>query len=295
MHIWWFRDGRAGHERQAMALIDALRRLRPVTVLEAGPVGVADLARAVFGRLWPAEASPDLLLGVGHQTHLGLLAARRARGGRAVVIMRPTLPLAWFDLCVLPRHDRPPKRDGVTETLGPLSPVQPGVERDGPGLILVGGPSRHFRWDAGRLREQIRAVATADPDRRWLLATSRRTPATLLNDRDGALPAGVTPVPVEDVAPGWLDEQLPRARACLVTPDSLSMIFDALTAGVPCGVFELEPRGRGSRVTRAVDALLAEGRVGRAADVAGGDALPAPAPLAQADTVAEAIVGRWFP
>lgn len=295
MHIWWFRDGRAGHERQAMALIDALRRLRPVTVLEAGPMGAADLARAVSGGLWPAERSPDLLLGAGHQTHPSLLTARRARGGRAVVIMRPSLPLAWFDLCVLPRHDRPPRRDGVMATLGPLSPVRPGPGRGGPGLILAGGPSRHFRWDPERLREQIRAVVAADPDRGWLLATSRRTPASLLGDWAGGLPAGVTPVPVEEAEPGWLDEQLPGSRACLVTPDSLSMIFDALTAGVPCGVFDMEPRGRGSRVTRAVDALLAEDRVGRAADVAGGDALPAAAPLAEADTVAEAIVERWFP
>ncbi len=106
MHIWWFRDGRAGHERQAKALIDALGRLRPVTLLEAAPLGLADVARAAARRLWPAEAPPDLVLGAGHDTPPSLLAARRARGGRAVVLMRPSLPLAWFDLCVLPRHDR---------------------------------------------------------------------------------------------------------------------------------------------------------------------------------------------
>lgn len=295
MHIWWFRDGRAGHERQATALIDALRRRRPVTVLETGPLGAADLARASAGRLWPAETAPDVVLGAGHDTHFSLLAARRARGGRVVVIMRPSLPFAWFDLCVVPRHDRPPERDGVSVTLGPLSPVRPGPARDGPGLILAGGPSRHFRWDAERLREQVRAVASADPGRRWLLATSRRTPASLLDDWAGGLPTGVAAVPVEEAAPGWLDERLPRAGACLVTPDSLSMIFDALTAGVPCGVFELERQGRRGRVAQAVDALLDAGRVGRAAGLAGGGTLPAPAPLAEADTVAETIVERWFP
>lgn len=290
MHIWWFRDGRAGHERQAAALIDALRRLRPATVFDADPLGPADLVRAALGRWCPGQASPDLLLGAGHDTHLSLLAARRGRGGRAVVLMRPTLPLAWFDLCVLPRHDRPPTRDGVVETLGPLSPVKPAPERDGPGLILVGGPSRHFRWDDDRVRAQVRAVTAANPNDRWLMATSRRTPASLL----GGWPPQVTVVPVEDAAPGWLDANLPRAGACLVTPDSLSMIFDALTAGVPCGIFELERVG-GGRVAGAVDRLLAEGRVGHASDPAGDRRLPDLAPLDEAGRVAEAIVNRWFP
>lgn len=295
MHIWWFRDGRAGHERQAQALIRALCRLKPATVLEAAPLGLADLARAAAGRLWPAEAAPDLLLGAGHDTHASLLAARRARGGRAVVLMRPSLPLSWFDLCVVPRHDRPPVRGNVVETLGPLSPVEPAAERGGPGVMLAGGPSRHFRWDEDRLREQIRAVAAADPDRRWLLATSRRTPATLLDAWPGGPPDRVTPVPVSDAPPGWLDEHLPVARACLVTPDSLSMVFDALTAGVPCGVFGLDRRGRLGRVAAAVDGLLADGRVGRATDLARGRGLPEHAPLAEAGSVAEAIVQRWFP
>lgn len=294
MHIWWFRDGRAGHERQAMALIGALGRSRSVTVLEAAPLGLAAFARAATGRLWPDEQAPDLLLGAGHDTHLSLLAARRARGGRAVVLMRPSLPLAWFDLCVLPRHDRPPTRDGVVETLGPLSPVQPAPERDGPGLILVGGPSRHFRWDDDRVRAQVRAVTAAHPNDRWLMATSRRTPASLLGGWPGGPPPQVTVVPVEDAAPGWLDDNLPRAGACLVTPDSLSMIFDALTAGVPCGIFELERQG-GGRVAGAVDRLLAEGRVGRASDLARDRGLPALAPLNEAGEVANAIVDRWFP
>lgn len=295
MHIWWFRDGRAGHERQAKALIRALCRLKPARVLEAAPLGLADLARAAAGRLWPAEAAPDLLLGAGHDTHASLLAARRARGGRAVVLMRPSLPLSWFDLCVVPRHDRPPARGNVVETLGPLSPVEPAAGREGPGLMLAGGPSRHFRWDEERLRGQIHAVAAADPNRRWLLATSRRTPATLLDAWPGGPPDRVTPVPFPETSPGWLDEHLPAARSCLVTPDSLSMIFDALTAGVPCGVFGLDRRGPRSRVAGAVEGLLADGRLGRATDLVRGRGLPELAPLAEAGAVAEAIVQRWFP
>ncbi len=127
------------------------------------------------------------------------------------------------------------------------------------------------------------------------LATSRRTPASLLADWPGGLPERVAAVPFLETGPGWLDEHLPRARACLVTPDSLSMVFDALTAGVPCGVFDLERAGRGTRAAAAVERLLGEGRVGRASDLAERRELPVQPPLAEAGRVAQVIVDRWFP
>lgn len=289
MQIWWFRDGRAGHERQARALLDALGRLRPVHVREAGPLRPAALLRAATGRLWPDEPAPDLLLGAGRRTHVSLLAARRARGGRSVVLMRPGLPAAWFDLCIVPRHDRVKTSPRVLETLGPLSPVRPADRRDGPPMVLVGGPSRHYRWDDGAVLSAIRDALAPRPGERWLVATSRRTPPSFESRAAAELPPGAELHPAGQTPPGWLDEHLPLARSCLVTPDSLSMIFDCLTAGVPCGVFEL-PVARAGRVTGAVATLLHEGRVGRA-----GGELPPGASLDEADRVARRIVERWFP
>lgn len=288
MRIWWFRDGKAGHERQAAALINALRERAAVDCdeLPSMPAGSA-LRQWLSGDFMPGVETPDLLLGAGHATHAGLIAGRRARGGRSIVLMKPSLPLAWFDLCVIPRHDRPPKRANVIETLGPLSPVRPANQRGADGLLLIGGPSPHFDWDGDALWRQIAELVDTG-SRRWRLSPSRRTPAEFLAGMPSRLEKRLEVVPLERQSPGWLDETLPGAAECRVTPDSLSMIFDCLAAGVPCGVLDLGARP-GDRVAGAVTRLVKEGHV-----AAAGSPARAVPPLDEAGAVADAIVQRWF-
>jgi len=288
LRIWWFRDGKAGHERQAMALIGALRERMDVDCdeLPAMPAAAA-LGRLLRGGFLPDLEAPDLLLGAGHATHAGLLAGRRIRGGRAVVLMKPSMPLSWFDLCVIPRHDRPPERANVIETLGPLSPLRPAASRGRDGLLLIGGPSPHFDWDGASLWRQIEALARKS-GRHWRLSPSRRTPAGFLEAMPAALGEHIEEVPLDEQSEGWLDETLPAAAECRVTPDSLSMIFDCLAAGVPCGVFHLDSKP-GDRVSGAVTRLVEEGRVAPA-----GSPAKAVTPLDEAGAVANAILERWF-
>ncbi len=154
--IWRFCDGKAGHDHQSQGLLEALARLRPVESLTLNPppppVGqmLFSLIRGALPewREWPA---PDLLIGAGHGAHLALLAARRCRGGKIIVLMRPTLPFGLFDLCLIPDHDSPPSRPNILPTRGALNHLQPSatLEPDR-GLLLIGGPSTHFGWDQRR-------------------------------------------------------------------------------------------------------------------------------------------------
>ena len=76
-----------------------------------------------------------------------MLNARRVRGGKVVVLMKPSLPAAWFDLCVIPAHDRPRRADNILVTRGVLNRVRhDGCKDARAGLILVGGPSAHVTW-----------------------------------------------------------------------------------------------------------------------------------------------------
>lgn len=292
MEIWRISDGRAGHDRQVQALLDALSSEMAVSVSTQAPLSIPSalgaMARGLPGR---RGTRADLAIGAGHSTHVTLLAARRAHGAKAVVLMRPSLPLAWFDLCVIPRHDRPPRRANMIETLGPLSPVKPADRRGEEGLILLGGPSRHFPWSIDDLREQVWRLAEAEPGRRWQLSPSRRTPPALTEGLVRERPGNVTLVSLADQPAGWLDATLPRAGRCWVTPDSLSMIFDALTAGVPCGVFDL-PGAAGSRVAGAVERLVEEGRVLRFERRNPDASPPAVAPLREAERVARELIER---
>ena len=108
MIVWRFSDGRRGHDNQSLGLIEALSTLLSLEVhtveIAACSIGVIDF----FRRRFPAAdnlPAPQLIIGAGHATHWPMLAARRERGGRIVVLMKPSLPRAWFDLCIIPKHD----------------------------------------------------------------------------------------------------------------------------------------------------------------------------------------------
>ena len=102
---------------------------------------------------------------------------QRIVGGKLIALMRPSLPLGWFDLCVIPQHDRPPARANVVATRGVLNTACPSPERAADkGLFLIGGPSKHHGWDTPGLLAQIDAILADTPTMRWTLTTSRRTP-----------------------------------------------------------------------------------------------------------------------
>ena len=295
--VWRFVDGRPGHENQSLGLAEALAGLLPLDVHRITVHrGAGRLLAALLGRCTaPASLpAPDLLIGAGHATHAPMLGCRRRRGGRVVVLMRPTLPRRWFDLCVVPEHDRVASAANVWQSRGVLNAVRPGGTKDPDrGLILVGGPSRHYRWDEQALCEQVRTI-TARDRRHWTLASSRRTPPGTLQALGRLAGDRLELVPSEQTAPGWLAGRLERAAAAWVTEDSVSMLYEALTAGAACGVLPV-PLRRAGRVRAGLERLLADHLVVRYADWARTGELPGPArPLDEAGRCARWIRDRWF-
>lgn len=297
--VWRFSDGKAGHDNQSRGLVEALDRMRPVEVIVLSPLPVtAALATWLRGRpptAWRERPAPDLILGAGHHTHLSLLAARRCRGGRAVVLMRPSLPLRLFDLCVIPEHDSPPARSNVLPTCGALNRIQPSsMLEPGRGLLLIGGPSAHFGWDDADLHRQIATVLAATPGMRWTLTTSRRTPATFLVGLMAELDGTLTVVPVAETGPDWLPAQLAQASQAWVTADSVSMVYEALSAGAAVGVLDV-PLKQPSRVSRGLERLAAQGWVTPFADWRRTSRLSRPpGSFDEAERCARWIVERWF-
>lgn len=290
--LWRLTDGKPGHEKQTLGLCAALERITPSRTIDIRVSGGwRNLVHWMTGQ-FPAGRGlppPDLLLGAGHATHLPLLAAHRAYGGKTVVLMGPSLPLGLFDLCLIPEHDSPPQRPNVVPTLGALNTLRP-TDTHAPdrGLILVGGPSGHFRWDSRAVARQIGELVKSRGEMAWTLTTSRRTPADFL----GTLDIGTLDIrPMETTAPGWLEDRLAEAGEVWITPDSVSMVYEALTAGCGVGLFEL-PANAGSRVAGGVMSLLAKGHVSR---ISQGTVANTPAPLNEADRCARLIINKWFP
>lgn len=298
--IWRFTDGKPGHENQSAGLVQALRALRPVEAHDI--VAPNGLAAAGAGLVWwfpwgDTLPDPDLLLGAGHATHVPLLAARRARGGRAVVLMQPSLPCAWFDLCAIPLHDAPRPAENVFITQGVLNRIRPGVAKDPrQGMILIGGPSKHHRWSEREVIEQIAQIqARSAPQQRWRLTTSRRTPAEFIAAVNKiADPACIEVVPFERTDAEWLPAQLAWAGNVWVTADSVSMIYEALTAGAAVGLIEV-PSDSDDRIASGIQSLVDTGLVTSFSHWRAGAELCAPKqPFSEASRVAREIVQRWF-
>ena len=292
--VWIVSDGKPGHVNQSLGLAEALARATPTAIhrLPAMPAWRAWLGwllKSVPGGTFP---KPDLIVGAGHATHLTLLALQRAYGGRSVVLMKPSLPRRCFDLCIVPEHDGVAADVRTLVTAGALNRIRPARVRDaGHGLILIGGASKHFDWDSDAIQLQIKSILARTPDTQWTLTTSRRTPVDFLE----ALPAfpNLTLIPHTATPPDWLPAQLARSSTVWVTPDSASMVFEALTAGADVGVFDL-PVNPKSRVGRAIAQLADAQRITRFVHwCAHGELHPNLHPLAEADRCAVWILG-WL-
>lgn len=302
MIIWRLTDGKPGHEKQTLGLAHALLRKRPGECIDlSAPARGASLLHWMQGRFPTGNGlpAPDIILAAGHATHFALLAARRAFGGKfggkAVVLMKPSLPLSLFDLCVIPEHDNPPARDNVIPIRGVLNDVQTSTTASPEqGLMLIGGISSHYRWDDAAVAAAVTAIARATPQIAWQLTTSRRTPSTFLDSLPQPLPANLRLTPHRETAPGWLEQALAQASQVWVTEDSVSMLYEALTAGAGVGLLRLsEPKG--TRVRRGVEKLIADGWVTPFEAWQTGHALkPHAQSFNEAERISSLIIEKWF-
>jgi mitochondrial fission protein ELM1 len=294
LNVWVVSDGKPGHVNQSLGLAEALARATPthinrLTALPAWRAWLALLFRMSPDQTLPA---PDLIVGAGHSTHLTLLAVRRARGGRAVVLMKPSLPRRWFDLCILPQHDGINVDANTLVTEGALNRIRPsGARAPERGLILIGGVSSHFEWDSDAIQVQIKSILARTPDIHWTLTTSRRTPTDFLAQLPPA--ANLDIVPHTTTSPDWLPDQLAHCGTVWVSPDSASMVYEALTAGADVGVFDLPVNPR-SRVGWTIAHLADARRITRFVNwCANGTLYPNTQPLAEADRCAHWIL-EWL-
>jgi mitochondrial fission protein ELM1 len=269
--VWCLTDGKPGHENQSRGLLASLeRRVRIEVFLLRVPsqwtVAWSWMRRRAGGDNKPLGwgdglPAPDLIIAAGHATHLAALAARAGRGGQVVLLMKPSLPLRWFDLCLIPEHDIRPGRaqrvpENVIVTRGVLNNVRPSSAADGRrGLMLIGGPSKHHAWDDRRMTGHIVAVADAEPAIQWTLATSRRTPASFLRLLQQHARENLKVIPCTQTGPGWLASQLATVGTVFVSEDSVSMVYEALSSAAHVGLLPVTRR-RTSRVVRGIDRLI---------------------------------------
>lgn len=278
---WIVHDGRRGHRRQSLALVEAMG-LAP-RELELRP---GRLARWLAPRRWPGAerglgdefstmlaSPPAFAVGCGR---LPALATRllRERGTKVVQILHPRLATEHWDLVIAPEHDGLTGANVLT-CRGSLNPVddawlqaararfpQLGALPGPRTAVLLGGPTPavQFGRSAFEVLTSKLEYQLAREGGNLIVCASPRTPpdvTAILRERYCEGPGVV-----------WVDDSdgeniyagaLAWADRIIVSPDSSNMISEACATSVP--VFVAEPGRATGRLRRFIAELEASGRV----------------------------------
>lgn len=294
MHIVYVSDGKAGHRSQALGLYKALQRQSTEHVsfeevsIEQLPVFSLFLSR--FRHASPAiQQEPDYIFGVGSHTQLRvLLLGKVYPKAKTLILMKPNFPFSWFDYVVIPEHDDVQASDHVIITKGALNPIVNRQQHQaGRILIALGGASKRHAWNENKVLDAIQNIVQDNPETEIILTTSRRTPSEFISLlQQQKISSMIQIFPVDETPQGWIFEEMQKAEAVWVTEDSVSMIFEALTAGCKVGVIKTE-RIKQDRITASIDQIIDSGLVSTDTQL---KQLPFSPSFKEADHVAEIIL-----
>ncbi|MBJ9722616.1 mitochondrial fission ELM1 family protein [Acinetobacter calcoaceticus] len=273
MHIVYVSDGKAGHRSQALGLFQAMQRQQANATFEEvliSDLPIISLIQAFFSSKKSLfKQAPDYIFGVGSHTHFRVwLLGKIFKKAKTVILMKPNLPIACFDYAVVPEHDGISANSRVIVTQGALNPIRNENRHQASRiLITLGGSSKRHQWNQEKVLSSVQKIVENNPDSEIILTTSRRTPTEFIDIlRQQSFAEHLQIFPVDQTPQGWIFEEMQKAEAVWVTEDSVSMIFEALTAGCRVGVIAMD-RLKQDRITNSVDVLLEKKIIANVSDL----------------------------
>ena len=256
-----FFDGRPGHEKQTLGILEQLKKKVDIDVVSI------QVSKEKFSKQlnqWlnyllkystqpnPALSQCDLLIGTGTHTHLPMLSQKRLYRIPVVTCMSPAKSLQpKFDIIFAPTHDHIADTQNVFRTIGP--PNQNRNEkkhRDDRTLILIGGvdPKSHH-WESERIIADVEKLLSHEPHSQVTVSSSPRTPQeTILGlaqlaEREEQMSF----FDYRDTPSGWVEQQYRESKKVWVTGDSISMVYEALSSGCLVGIIPVKWRRQNSK------------------------------------------------
>ncbi len=175
-------DGKIGHLKQSLAVIEAAREAHPALTHEVVEIRYRNRAARGLALLWawwmPARAGAatclqwtlepacaqrlltryaDLIVSCGASAIPANLLWASDNRAKSVVIMNPTpIPLNRFDLVIAPKHDALPRRSNVLPIMGAISRMREDDLRQARGRLHA---HPNFRAESGAARSDRPTVA----------------------------------------------------------------------------------------------------------------------------------------
>jgi mitochondrial fission protein ELM1 len=310
-------DGKPGHEKQTRGVLNALSGMTPVSIESYNAPAITLVARLGewlqyfyrfqlgirIGTKDSNKTGPfDFMIGTGTRTHLFMLLKKKKSGSKVLTCMSPSpFLINKFDLCFVPQHDNLTPMNNLFFTVGPPNTSPYTEEKNNKrGLILVGGVDRKSHvWRSSETLEQIRTILSKDPSKAWTIGTSPRTPEEMnymLEDL-AVNRSRVDFFRPTDTASGWIEKQYKENGFVWVTADSISMIYEPLTAGCHVGILPVKWKRKDSKFHRSIAYVLNQGlAISYEQWLRNGSDYPANKQrLDEAARCAEEILRRWWP
>jgi len=204
---------------------------------------------------------PDIIISAGSSLSAVNYFLAKENQAKSIVLMRPGLSLSKFDLVIAPRHDRMRKNKRLVSTEGALNLVdaeylkaksaslkQSGlIKTDLSALsigVLIGGKSKAFNLSVELFSELITQIKKASEELSAdiLFSTSRRTDSALEQAAKASL-AGFSRCKLLVIAnennhPDVVGGILGLSNIIIISPESISMISEAVASGKYVFVFE---------------------------------------------------------
>jgi hypothetical protein len=184
----------------------------------------------------------------------------------AITCMTPARHLEkCFDLCFVPEHDGRSEDKNIMLTVGaPNMSQNIQSHREECGLILLGGidPKSHH-WQSNRVTKMVEKLIETDRLKSWTISSSPRTPqdtVAMLKQLSKKYD-NLHFFDYKETPPGWIEKQYDKNKVVWVTADSISMIYEAITAGCSVGILPMQWVSKNSKFKKNEDVLLAKSLV----------------------------------
>lgn len=234
-NIWLLLDGKKGHEKQIENLALAISRKVDVKIIKIKSPSFIVLIRNFilpFFDYCKNYLKPDLIIAAGHKTHIDAIFKKNKYGGNLIVIMKSSIPSIFFDLSIIPSHDKLLWKKNTITIDGPISNIiNKEKQKKGNGIILVGGPSKNYHWISEEVIAQIIDIIQSNNKIKFTIATSRRTPKSFVNNLFKESFDKLRIVTPDSVGDDWLDNEIENYEYSWVTQDSISMLYELIFSG----------------------------------------------------------------
>jgi len=302
-----FIDGRPGHEKQTQGILKWLKVLTEIKVefVDIEPTLKTDIASwLAFTKTHLLSRANknniDIAIGTGRHTHIPLLNYGRKFGAKTITCMSPSpLLINFFDLCLVPDHDKVKNKANIIKTTGPPNlSSNLGKHNKNEGLILLGGICSKHRWYSSEITAMVKSIINCEKTTNWTISSSPRTPEDIIAQTIDYTKntTNCQFYSYQDTPDGWLEQQYNKCQTVWVTSDSISMVYEAITAGCQVGILPVTRKNKNDKFNLSEQNLIYAKLATRYQDwLRGKYFVNNDTNLNEAERCARIILTKWWP